>query len=187
LPEVSGLPFEDCSAMLSQVVQKSLNDQINYELTSSYSYLAMSAYCELHNFLGCAKWLRIQSEEEYKHGMKIYNFMLARNCQVHLRQIEGQPTDYGSIVGVFEKALEQETSVTRRIEELYELAFKERAFAELVQLQWFITEQVEEERTARDVVAKFHMVQNDPSAILDLDRELGSRAPGADGLAPAAP
>ncbi len=166
--------------MLSPLVQQALNDQINYELTSSYSYLSMSAYCELHNFLGCAKWLRIQSEEEYKHGMKIYNFMLARNCQVHLRQIEAQPTDYGSLVGVFEKAFEQETSVTRRIEELYELAFKERAFAELIQLQWFITEQVEEERTARDVLAKFRMVQEDPSAILDLDRELGQRGPGED-------
>ncbi len=166
--------------MLSQVVQNALNDQINYELTSSYAYLSMSAYCELQNFRGCAKWLKIQSEEEYTHGMKLYNFMLARNCKVELREIGKQPTDYGSIVGVFEKALEQETSVTRRIEELYELAFKERAFAELVQLQWFITEQVEEERTARDVVAKFQMVKDDPSAMLDLDRELGSRTPGAD-------
>jgi ferritin len=172
-------------AMLSAVVQEALNNQINYELTSAYTYLSMSAYCELHNFLGCAKWLRIQSQEEHKHGMKLYNFMLARNCQVHLKEIPAQPIDYGSIVGVFEKAQEQESAVTRRIEELYELAFKERAFAELVQLQWFITEQVEEERTSRDVLAKFRMVQQDPSALLDLDRELGGRAPGAD-AAPAA-
>lgn len=172
--------------MLSQVVQNALNDQINYELTSSYSYLSMSAYCELNNFLGCAKWLRLQSEEEYKHGMKLYTFLLARNCKVELRDIAKQPTDYGSIVGVFDKALEQETSVTRRIEELYELAFKERAFAELVELQWFITEQVEEERTARDIAAKFHMVKDDPSALLDLDRELGARTPGADGTPAAA-
>lgn len=166
--------------MLSPVVQEALNHQINYEWSSAYSYLAMSAWCELHNFLGCSKWLRIQSQEEYQHGMKIYNFMLARNYQVHLKEIPAQPSDYGSIVGVFEKALEQESAVTARIEQLYELAFHERAFAELVQLQWFITEQVEEERTARDVVAKFHMVQNDPSAIFDLDRELGTRTPGAD-------
>jgi ferritin len=165
--------------MLSQSVQNALNDQINYELSSSYSYLAMSAYCELANFLGCAKWLRIQSEEEYKHGMKIYNFMLARNCKVALKAIPAPPVDFASIPDVFEQAYRQETDVTKRIESLYELAFNEKAFAELIELQWFITEQVEEERSARDIVAKFRLVKNDPSALLDLDRDLGARTPVA--------
>lgn len=163
--------------MLSQTVQDALNDQINTELVSSYNYLAMSAYCERNNFLGCAKWLRVQSHEEYGHGMKIYQFMQDRSSKVVLKQLPAPRGDFTSVIEVFEQALEQEIQVSAKINALYELAFTEKAFAALVELQWFITEQVEEERTAREVVAKFHMVKNDPSAMLDLDRELGGRLP----------
>ncbi len=163
--------------MLSQTVQDALNDQINTELISSYNYLAMSAYCERNNFLGCAKWLKVQSQEEYGHGMKIYQFMQDRSSKVVLKQLPAPRGDFASVIEVFEQALEQEIQVSAKINALYELAFTEKAFAALVELQWFITEQVEEERTAREVVAKFHMVKNDPSAMLDLDRELGGRLP----------
>ena len=161
--------------MLNQTVQDALNDQTNCELSSSYAYLAMSAYCDGKNFRGCAKWLQLQSVEEYSHAMKIYNFMLARSCKVVLQEIPAPTLDFQSIPDVFEKVLEQEIDVSRRIDALYELAFKERAIAELVELQWFITEQVEEERTARDIVAKFRLIKDDPSAMLDMDRELGGR------------
>ncbi|MFO0817677.1 MAG: ferritin [Pirellulales bacterium] len=161
--------------MLSTVVQEALNDQINTELYSSYNYLAMSAYCERVNFRGCAQWLRVQSQEEYLHAMKLYDFLLARNGRVVLREIRSPRADYDSIPQVFSEALKQEEEVSRRIDSLYELAFKERAFAALVELQWFISEQVEEERTSRDIVSKFELVKADPSALLDLDRELGSR------------
>lgn len=169
--------------MLSKVVQEALNDQINTEFYSSYNYLAMSAYCERVNFRGCATWLRAQSQEEYMHGIKLYNFLVARNGRVALREIKSPLTDYDSIPQVFTQALQQELDVSQRIDALYELAFKEKAFAALVELQWFISEQVEEERTARDIVAKFELVKNDPSALLDLDRELGTRQPAADAAA----
>ncbi|MDZ4782096.1 MAG: ferritin [Planctomycetia bacterium] len=171
--------------MLSQTVQDALNDQINTELGSSYNYLAMSAYCERQNFLGCAHWLQVQSQEEYGHGMKIFRFMQDRNSKVMLKQITAPRGDFNSVVEVFESALEQEIHVSERINTLYELAFKEKAFAALVELQWFITEQVEEERTAREIVAKFNMVKSDPSAMLDLDRELAGRMAAA-AAAPAA-
>lgn len=171
--------------MLSQVVQDALNDQIVTELYSSYNYLAMSAYCERQNFRGCAHWLRIQSQEEYSHAMKLYDFLLARNGKVVLQEISAPRTDYDSIPQVFGESLKQEEDVSRRIDLLYELAFKERAFAALVELQWFITEQVEEERTARDILSKFELVKHDPSAMLDLDRELGARS-AADAAASAA-
>jgi ferritin len=161
--------------MLSQKVQDALNDQTNCELTSSYAYLAMSAYCERQNFRGSAHWLMVQSQEEYQHAMKLYNFMLARNCKVVLTAIPAPRVEFDSIPDVFERVLEQETDVTRRIESLYELAFNERAFAELVELQWFISEQVEEERTAREIIGKIRLVKDEMSAMLDLDRELGSR------------
>ena len=163
--------------MLSQVVQDALNKQINMEFSSSYSYLAMSAYCELNNFIGSANWMKIQSQEEHSHAMKLYNFLIARECPVKFAAISEQRSEFESLPHVFQQALKQEHAVTESIDALYELALQEKAFAALVELQWFITEQVEEEKTIREIVAKFEMVKDDPSALLDLDRELGTRPP----------
>ena len=167
--------------MLNQAVQDALNKQINIELSSSYKYLAMSAYCELRNFVGCANWLKIQSQEEHEHAMKLYDFLIARGCEVKLDAIPTPCGDFESIPAVFHASLEQEQKVSESINDLYQLAHENKAFAALVELQWFITEQVEEEKTAREVVMKFDMVKDDPSAMLDLDREMGERKPEEDG------
>lgn len=161
--------------MLSQVVQDALNEQINTEFYSSYSYLAMSAYCEQQQFTGCASWLRLQSEEEYGHGMKLYDFMIARQCSVLLKAIKTPSIGFKSIPTVFETALAHEKQVTKQIDALYELAFHEKAFAALVELEWFITEQVEEEKTFQEIVQKFKLVQGDPASLLDMDRDLAAR------------
>lgn len=166
--------------MLSQVMQQAINEQINNELFSMYSYLSMSAYCEHEQFTGCAHWMRLQSQEEYGHAMKLYDFLIARSGRVELRPISQPQVDFDSVPHVFRQALEQEQKVTQQIDALYELAFKEKAFAALVELEWFIQEQVEEEKTARDVVHKFELVKDDPASLLDLDRELGARQPEAD-------
>ena len=163
--------------MLSPIIQDALNKQINMELSSSYAYLAMSAYCELNNFLGSAKWMQLQSEEEREHAMKIYTFLIARGCEIKLDTVAAPQGSFESIPHVFSCALEQEHAVSKSINDLYELAHQEKAFAALVELQWFITEQVEEEKTVREIVAKFAMLKDDPSAMLDLDRELGERQP----------
>ena len=162
--------------MISAHVQDALNEQINTEFASSYTYLAMAAFCERQNFRGCAHWLRMQSTEEYAHGMKLYNFMIARSAKVVLREIPSPQTDYANVLDVFQQSLNQEVHVSQRLDALYELAFREKNFAALVELQWFITEQVEEERTARTILAKLDLVKDDPAALLDLDRELGTRA-----------
>jgi ferritin len=166
--------------MLPQVVQDALNKQINIELSSSYKYLAMSAYCELNSFLGSAKWMQLQSQEEHSHAMKLYDFLIARGCQVKFDSLAAPQNTFDSIPHVFTVALEQEHAVSESINDLYELAHKEKAFSALVELQWFITEQVEEEKSVREIVAKFDMVKDDPSAMLDLDRELGERQPEDD-------
>ena len=163
--------------MLSQVMQDAINEQVNNELFSSYTYLSMAAWCEYNQFVGCAHWLRMQSEEERGHAMRLQDFLLARNCRVILQTIAQPERDFETVVEVFEKALAQEQTVTAQIDGLYELAFNEKAFAALVELEWFITEQVEEEKTAREVVHKFHMVADDPASLLDMDRELSSRSP----------
>ncbi len=167
--------------MLNEVMQAAINDQINHELFSMYSYLSMSAYCEHQQFTGCARWMRLQAQEEYGHAMRIYDFLIARQGRVKLKPIAQPQVDFASIPDVFVKALQQEQTVTKQINSLYEMAFNEKAFAALVELEWFIQEQVEEEKTARDIVHKFELVKDDSAALLDLDRELGARpaAPAA--------
>jgi ferritin len=165
----------DRTMMLNDVMQDAVNDQINRELFAMYSYLSMSAYCEHTQFRGCAHWMRLQSQEEYGHAMRLYDFLIARQGRVKLRPIAEPQIEFASLPEVFQKALEQEQEVTQQINGLYELSFKEKAFAALVELEWFINEQVEEEKSARDIVAKFELVKNDPAALLDLDRELGGR------------
>jgi ferritin len=145
-----------------------------------YSYLSMSAYCEQQQFRGCAHWMRLQSQEEHVHAMRLYDFLVARQGRVKLQPIAQPQIDFASITDVFQKALAQEQQVTKQINGLYELAFSEKAFAALVELEWFINEQVEEEKTARDIVYKFQLVKDDPAALLDMDRELGARGPEAD-------
>jgi ferritin len=161
--------------MLSQIVQDAINAQINNELSASYSYLAMSAFCQRMNFVGSARWLRAQSREEYGHGMKLFDFLLARNAVIKLTAVPEPRQEYKSVAHVFEQALAQEIDVSAQIDKLYELVFNEKAFAALVELQWFLQEQVEEEKTAREIVGKFHLVGDDPASLLDLDRELGGR------------
>lgn len=163
---------------MTKVVQ-AINQQINSELKASYSYLAMSAWCERQNFIGAAHWLRLQSREEYMHAMKLLDFVLARGGEVELKAIDEPRRSFTTVGEVFETALEQEHEVSREIDALYELAFREKAFAAVAALEWFLTEQVEEEKTSREIVAKFRMVGNDAPSLLDLDRELGARVSAA--------
>ena len=164
-------------------VHEAINRQINSELSASYAYLAMSAYCERQKFTGAARWLRLQSQEEHMHAMKLFDFVLARDNSVQLFAIDEPTAEFKSVAEVFERALQQEQEVSRQIDSLYEIAFHEKAFAATAELQWFLTEQVEEEKTAREIVAKFKMIGSDPASLLDLDRELGARSsnkgPGA--------
>jgi ferritin len=160
--------------MNAPVVQ-AINSQINSELSASYSYLAMSAWCERQKFTGAARWLRLQSQEEYLHAMKLFDFVLARDENVELKPLAEPRQSFTSLAEVFERALEQEQDVSRQIDSLYEIAFKEKAFAAVAELQWFLTEQVEEEKVGREIVAKFKLIGSDPASILDMDRDLGSR------------
>ena len=160
---------------MTPTVLDAINRQVAAEFSASFSYLAMAGWCEHHKFMGAGQWLRMQSAEEHLHAMKLFNFVLARNRQVRLATIEEPRSDFKSVVEVFEQALANEQRVSTQIDQLYELAFHEKVFAAMAELQWFITEQVEEEKSVREIVAKFHMVKDDPASLLDLDRELGAR------------
>ena len=161
---------------MNTTVLNAINEQINSEFEASYRYLAMAAFCEQKKFIGAASWLRFQAEEERLHGMKLFNFVLARDGAVDLKAIDKPKTDFDSLRAVFEQTLAHEQAVTTQINALYELCFSQKAFAEMAELQWFLSEQVEEEKVARQIVAKFQLIKDDPAAILDMDRELGSRS-----------
>jgi ferritin len=161
---------------VNTTVLNAINEQINSEFEASYTYLAMAAFCERQRFTGAAKWLRLQSDEERQHGLKLFDFVLARDGAVNLKAIEQPAASFDSLSAVFEQALAHEQKVTQQINSLYELCFTEKAFAEMTELQWFLTEQVEEEKSARELVAKLRLVKNDPGSTLDLDRELGARS-----------
>jgi ferritin len=165
--------------MMSQAIQDAINQQIHAELLASYSYLAMSVHCDHAHFSGAASWLRLQSQEEYGHAMRLLDFMLARNAKVVLTDLDMPRTEFASLAEVFETAYAQEQAVSSQIDALYEMAFREKAYPAVVQLEWFLTEQVEEEKTCREVVAKLRMVGDDASAILEIDRELASRVKAA--------
>ena len=160
---------------MTPTVLEAINQQVSNEFSASFSYLSMAGWCEHNNFTGAAAWLRLQSAEEHAHGMRLFNFLLARNHQSRLLGIQAPRADFSSLLEVFEQALAQEQSVSGQIDRLYELAFSEKVFAAMAELQWFITEQVEEEKTVREIVAKLRMVSHDPASVLDVDRELGAR------------
>src|SRR5438477_12664811 len=118
---------------MTPMVLEAINRQIAAEFGASFSYLSMAAWCEHHKYMGAGQWLRLQSREEHLHGMKLFDFVLARNHPVKLGSIAQPDSDFASIVDVFERALEQETGVSQQIDALYELAFREKVLAAMPQ------------------------------------------------------
>lgn len=161
--------------MIHELVHNALNKQINAEFAAWYGYLGMAAWCSGKQLHGCAKWLRAQAQEEHSHAMKLYEFLVARNLKVQMLPLEEPRSNFESVVDIFREALRSEEENTRRIHSIFEIALDQKAFASLVELQWFISEQIEEEATARDNLAKAELIADDPAALLDLDEILGSR------------
>jgi ferritin len=164
--------------MISKAMQDAINDQIQKELYSSYLYLSMAAYFEAQNLPGFAKWMRVQEGEEREHGMKLYEFLIDRGGQVQLKAIEAPATEWKSSMEVFKEVQAHEAKVTASINALYELALKEKDYPAQVLLQWYITEQVEEEKNAAENVAMLELIDAKGTAVLMLDKQLGKR--GAD-------
>ncbi|MCC7371640.1 MAG: ferritin [Chloroflexi bacterium] len=162
--------------MISHSLTDALNEQLKQELYSSYLYLQMSAYCESQNLPGFAHWMRLQSEEERGHAMKFYDHILDRGGQVVLASLPQPPSDYQGPIAIFELALGHEQEITSLIEQLYRQAEAEQDHSTQVFLQWFISEQVEEEKTASTVLETLRMAGDNKVALLMIDRELGARA-----------
>lgn len=163
-------------------LQKAMNDQIRKEFESAYIYLSMAAWMEDQNLPGFAAWLRLQAREESTHAMKIFDHLIDRGCRVALQPLAGPPTDFTSSLHVFQEVKKHEEKVTRSINDLYGLALDDRDYASQVFIQWFITEQVEEEKNSSQVLESVRRVGDNQAALVMLDRELGSRTlAGEDG------
>jgi len=161
--------------MIKENIQKALNKQINAELYSAYLYLSMSAYFQSINLAGFANWMRVQALEEMTHADKFYNFIVERGGRVELEAIEAPPKEWSSHLAVFENAYKHEQKVTSMINDLVDLAIKEKDHASNIFLQWFVTEQVEEEASADEVVQKLKLAGDKGSGLFMIDGELSKR------------
>jgi ferritin len=152
-----------------------INEQIKHETYSSYLYLAMSAYCETQNLKGFAHWMKIQADEERGHAMKFYEYLLSLGAKVELKAIEQPPLEFGSPKQLFEKVLGHERMITGKINQIYELAATDKDYRTQIMLQWFISEQIEEEQNAQDILSRIELVEERMSAVLWIDKELKKR------------
>ncbi len=161
--------------MLSEKMEKALNDQINAEFYSAYLYLSMSAYFEEIEYPGFAHWMKLQSKEEEDHGAKLYEYVISRGNNVSLESIEKPQDKWDSVEAVFTHVLEHEQLVTSLINDLVELAISTKDYATNQFLQWYVAEQVEEEENARDNLGKIKRAGDSKDLLFLLDNELGTR------------
>jgi ferritin len=165
--------------MLSDKMQQALNDQINAEMSSYYTYLSTSAYFTDQDLNGFAHWMRVHADEELMHAMKIFDFIHSRRGRVLLQPVAGPMTHWESALVAFESALKHEQIVTGMINNLVNLALAEGDHATHSFLKWFIDEQVEEEATVDIVIQDLRRVGDFGPGLFLLDRELATETPGS--------
>lgn len=167
--------------MLTKNVEAAINDQIAKEFYAAHLYLSMVAYFEEQNLPGFAHWMRMQTDEERAHAMRLFDYLIEAGGRVKLQAIGEPPAEFGGALAVMEASLEHEQKVTASIRKIYELAEKEKDYATQLHLQWFISEQLEEEKNVGDVIARLKLAGDNKVALMFIDQELGSRQPEAEG------
>ncbi len=160
---------------INETMNAAFNDQITMELQAAHNYLAMGAWFESAGFSGMAAWMHAQSAEETVHAMKFYQFVLDRDGTVALGALSAPSAEFDSVVSVFENGLTQERAVSESINNLYGLAMEQKDFASLPLLDWFVTEQIEEEATFSQILDDLTLADGAAQPMLFLDRELGAR------------
>ena len=161
--------------MLSNNMEKALNRQLNAEFQSAYVYLSMAGYFESADLTGMANWMKVQAQEESAHAMKIYQYVIDRDGRVQLLAIDQPQTEWSSPEDVYQSVLGHEQEISAKINSLVALALDEKDHSTHNFLQWFVAEQIEEEATARDVLAQVRLVGNNGQGLFLLDRELATR------------
>ena len=162
--------------MISENMEKALNEQINKEMYSAYLYLSMSAHATHVGLNGFANWFMVQYKEEMEHATRIYNYLHDHGNKVHLKKIEEPPSNFKDPLDMFLKTLEHEQFITKSINDLMDLAVKEKDHATQIFLQWFVTEQIEEEANDNEIIGKLKLVGAEGNGIFMIDKELEQRA-----------
>jgi ferritin len=160
---------------ISPTIQGELNKQINRELASAYVYLAMSAWADEQNLNGAASWLRLQWEEELVHATKLVDYIAERGGTIKLTAVAEPPDRYTNLLDVFRNVLRHEEEVTSAINELYDMAAKEKDYATQTLLDWYVNEQVEEENAPMEIISMLELAGDSPSGLLMVDRQLAER------------
>jgi len=161
--------------MITQRVRDALNAQIDDELQAAYQYLAMASCAENKGLTGTANWFFLQAQEELMHGRRLYDYVHSQGEQVFLAGIAKPQADFDSPLSMFEAALAFEVKVSAKIGEVLQLAREENDNATQIFLQWFVTEQVEEEEQARNIIDMLKLAGEKGEGLFLVDKELGQR------------
>lgn len=161
--------------MIHETIQQALIEQLNKEFHSAYIYLGMSAYCSKEGFNGASNWFLIQYQEEVSHGMKLFKYLEDQGVHIQLPAIEGVAVDYNSLLDVFEKSLAHERYMTQNLNNISDIAMKEKDHATYNLLQWYVTEQVEEEATVSEIIDHIKLVGDNGYGLYTIDKELAGR------------
>ena len=161
--------------MISEKMTEALNEQVNREVYSAYLYMSMSAHCNQEGLKGFANWFMVQYHEEMFHAMKIYEYIQRQGAQVKLGAVQAPPASFESPLEMFIQTLAHEQFITASINDLMELAITEKDHATQIFLEWYVTEQVEEEENDNDMIAQLKLIDGNPQGLLMLDRELAGR------------
>jgi len=161
--------------MLSKEMVQALNKQINNEIYSAYLYLSMSSFTTFIGLKGAANWFMVQYQEEMTHAMKFYDYINSQGEHAQLDAIAAPPAEFGTLLSMFEQTLKHEQFITRCINDLMDQAMKEKDHATQIFLQWFVTEQIEEEGNDNDIIAKLRLVGDSAHGLMMVDRDLAAR------------
>jgi len=161
--------------MLTDKMEQALNDQINAELYSAYLYWSMSAYCQSLDLVGMANWFKVQAQEELFHASKFFNYICDRGARAGLQPVKGPPPEWDSPLGAFSEAHKHELHVTKLIHDLVSVAQSENDRATENFLQWFVTEQVEEEAAASQIVGQLKLAGTTGPGLFMIDQQLATR------------
>lgn len=162
--------------MISKNLQKALVEQLNKEYHSAYIYLGMSAYCAKEGFNGAASWFLIQYQEEVAHGMKLFKYLEEQDAMIELPDIKAVKVEYKSLLDVFKKSLAHEQTMSKNLNNLSDIAMKEKDHATYNLLQWYVTEQVEEEATVNSIIDHIKLVGDNGYGLYTIDKELSTRS-----------
>jgi ferritin len=161
--------------MISEKMSQALNEQLNWEIYSSYVYASMASWMKGQNLNGFANWMNIQVREELDHAAMFYEFLHDLGADVEFEAVPKPNKSWEDVEAVFKETLEHERGVTSRINNLIDLALADRDHATNARLQWFISEQVEEEASVLSIIQQLQIAKNSPNALFMIDRELAQR------------